>query len=211
MSGIDKILSAVTPLESEEKRREAREKAREKARAQARPADWLSTIIDHHEAIERAAAAVRSASDASARRAAEKTLATLLTGHGIAEEAAVYPALVQIDEPSQASTAYMEQAAVKVLLATLETLDPMSQDYLDALGRFERVATQHSYEEERQRFPELLSRASPEMNQRIVARYREEFERYVGEKALLAGAMYGAATGEPRTFAADQRPSASSH
>ena len=204
MSGVDKFFSADTPLESEEKRREAREKAR----ALVHSGDWLSTIIDHHEAIERAAAAVRSASNASARRAAEKTLATLLTGHAIAEETTVYPALVQVDEQSQASAAYMEQATVKVLLATLETLDPMSQDYLDTLGRFESVATQHSYEEEHKRFPELLSRASPEMNQRIGARYREEFARYVGEKAPPGGAMFGTAASEPRSFAADQRPPA---
>lgn len=200
MFGIDQILSAVTPLESEEKRREAREKAR----AQARPGDWLSTIIDHHEAIERASAAVRSASDVSTRRAAEKNLATLLTGHAIAEEAAVYPALMQVDEQHQASTAYIEQAAVKVLLAKLETLDPMSHDYLDTLGHFESVATQHSYEEEHKRFLELLNRASPEMSQRIGVRYREEFERYVGEKAPPGGgAMFDAAAGEPRSFAAD--------
>ena len=199
MSGVDEILSAGSQVESEEKRREAREMAR----AQARPGDWLSTIIDHHEAIERAAAAVRAASDAPARRAAEKTLATLLTGHAIAEEAAVYPALVQVDEPDLASTAYIEQAAVKVLLATLETLDPMSQGYLDTLGRFEGVATQHSYEEEHERFLELLNRAPAEMNQRIGVRYREEFERYMGGKAPPGGA----AAGEPRSFAADQRSS----
>ena len=43
----------------------------------------------------------------STRRAAEKNLATLLTGHAIAEEAAVYPALMQVDEQHEASTAYM--------------------------------------------------------------------------------------------------------
>ena len=200
MSGIDRILAADTPLETEEKRRDAREKAR----ALARRGDWLSTIIDHHEAIERAAAAVRSAPDASARRAAETALAMLLTGHAIAEEAAVYPALVEVDEPSLASAAYMEQAAVKVLLATLETLDPMSQDYLDTLGRFEALATQHSYEEEHERLLDLLNRASPEMNQRIGVRYCEEFERYMGEKATQGSA----AAGEPRSFAADHPSSA---
>lgn len=199
MPGTDETIPAVMPPESEAQLREAREKAR----AQARPGDWLWTIIEHHEAIERAFATVSSASDVAARRAAEKRLAVLLTGHAIAEEAAVYPVLARVCEQRHADAAYAEQASVKMQLAALETLEPMSQDYLDRLGRLAVEARLHSYKEERQRLPELLSRASPEMNQRIGARYREEFERYTAETAPRSGA----APGESRSFAVDQRVS----
>lgn len=204
MSGIDKIISAITPPESDEKRREAHEKAR----AQTRPGDWLSLILDHHEAIDRAFAAVRSANDVTARRAAEKKLATLLTGHTMAEEAVVYPALAQVHEQHQANIAYTEQAAAKMQMAALETIDPMSQRYLDKLGHLEGAVKHHVYEEENKWLLELLNRASPEMNQRIAQRYREEFDRYMGgERTTQVGAGLGVA-GEPRSFAPDERPSA---
>jgi hypothetical protein len=59
MTIIDKAIAAVTPPVSEEKRAEARAKAR----AAAAPGDWLSQILDHHEGIESAFAAVRAAPD----------------------------------------------------------------------------------------------------------------------------------------------------
>ena len=89
MSIIDKVVAAVTPPESEE----ARAKARAKAEAAARPGDWLSQILDHHRQIEALFAAVKSATTAEARREAQKRLALILTGHSVAEEAAIYPAL----------------------------------------------------------------------------------------------------------------------
>lgn len=205
MSGIDKLIAAIVPPESDEKRREAHEKAR----VQARPGDWLSLVLDHHEAIDRAFAAVKSASDASGRRGALKKLGVLLTGHAIAEESVVYPALAQVHEQHQANVAYTEQAAAKMQLAALETMDPLSQDYLDKLGHLESAVKHHVYEEENKWFLDLLSRASPEMNQRIGARYREEFDRYMGETPPPAGALFGTATAEPRSFSApEDRPSA---
>jgi hypothetical protein len=126
MSVVDKAIAAVTPPESEE----SRAKARAKARAAAQPGDWLSMILDHHEQIEQAFAAVKSAPDAGARRKAEKILGTLLTGHSIAEEAVVYPALAHAGHKVQATLAYTEQVAAKMQMAALDHLDPMSEDYL---------------------------------------------------------------------------------
>lgn len=70
MSILDKAIAAVTPPESAEQRAEARARARELAQ----PRSWFAMILDHHEGIEQAFAAVKSAPDAAARRAAEKTL-----------------------------------------------------------------------------------------------------------------------------------------
>ena len=57
MSVVDKILSKVTPVPSEEKRAEATAEAR----ARARSGDWLSLALDHHEQIREAFAACRRA------------------------------------------------------------------------------------------------------------------------------------------------------
>jgi hypothetical protein len=82
MSVLDKAIAAVTPPES----KEARMKAREKARAAAHMGDWLSMVLDQHVQIEDAFTAVEAASNEQARRAAQKRLAVLLTGHSNAEE-----------------------------------------------------------------------------------------------------------------------------
>src|ERR1700742_1385036 len=107
MSIVDKIVAAVTPPESES----ARQEARAKAHAVASPGDWLSMVLEHHERIESAFAAVKSANSANAQIAAQKKLAVMLTGHANAEESAIYPALADANEKGHATTAYGEQAA----------------------------------------------------------------------------------------------------
>lgn len=88
MSLLDKVIAAVTPPETVQ----ARVDARNKARSAAGAGHWLSLVLDHHVALEGEFEAVRSASTAAARRAAQKRLAVMLTGHSIAEEAVLYPA-----------------------------------------------------------------------------------------------------------------------
>ena len=205
MSAIDKLVSAITPPVSEEKR----QKAHARARAEARPGGWLSLILDHHEAIAQGFSEVRAAPDAHTRRLAEKRLGTLLTGHTMAEEAVVYPALAQVHEQGHANKAYTEQAAAKQQMAALETLDPLSQDYLDKLGHLEGAVTHHVFEEENDWFLELQTRATTTENERIGARYKEEFNRYMGSEAPLPGAAAIRPDLEPRSFTADtsDRPS----
>ncbi len=89
MSILDKAIAAITPPESDEDRAEARRKAQ----AAATPGDWLSAVLDHHRQIEAAFETVAQATDASARIAAQKALGVILTGHSIAEEVVLYPAL----------------------------------------------------------------------------------------------------------------------
>ena len=99
---------------------------------EAEPGGWLSVILDHHEAIERAFSTVSAAPEAGSRRSALKELRLLLTGHAMAEEAVVYPAMAQVHDQAHANMAYTEQAAAKQQIAALETLDPMSEDFLDS-------------------------------------------------------------------------------
>lgn len=98
MSIIDKVVAAVTPPMSEE----ARLKARAKAGVSAGKDDCLSMVINHHEQTETAFAAVKDAFDPASRVSTLKVLATLLTGHSLAGEGNLYPALGGVDDKAHA-------------------------------------------------------------------------------------------------------------
>lgn len=180
MSVLDKVLAAVTPPESDEQRAQARAKAR----AVAGSSGWLVMILAHHVEIESAFDAVEQAATATSRRAAQKQLALILTGHSNAEESVIYPALVQSGEKAHATLAYTEQSAAKVNLAALDDLEPMSQDYVDKLEHIRGAVTHHMYEEESTWFLELKEKADSATQSRLTRRYREEIERYLGAEAV---------------------------
>ena len=192
MSILDKAIAAITPPVSDEKRAEARAKAR----AAAVPGDWLSQALDHHVEIESAFAAVRAATGVDARRKAQKRLGTLLTGHSMAEEAVIYPALAHAGRKMHAETAYTQQVAAKMQMAALERLDPLSEDYLDKLGHLEGAVATHVYEEESDWFLDLKTRAPAAEQDMVSARYAEEYGRY------MDGDLGGSdrVSGEPRSF-----------
>ena len=195
MSAIDKAIAAATPPVSPEKRAEAHAKAR----AAARPGDWLSLILDHHEAIERAFAELKSGTTVEARRAAQKKLGTLLTGHSMAEEGVIYPALAHAGHKISADMAYVEQVAAKMQMAALERMDPLSQDYADKLGHLEGAVLTHVYQEESAWFPKLHEEAPAVDQEMATRRYREEFERYMGSGSEDGASMPAGV--EPRSFA----------
>lgn len=91
----------------------------------------------------------------------------ILTGHSIAEEVAIYPALAEEHQVGHAELAYQEQSAAKMEMGLLERLDPMSEDYLEGTW-----------------FLELKKSASPEDQAPIASRYQAEFSRYMGADAL---------------------------
>ena len=176
MSILDKAIAAITPPESDE----ARAKARAKAEGLAKPGDWLSQILEHHRGIEAQFAAVKAAPDAETRRAEQEKLGLLLTGHAIAEEVAIYPALAADHQVGHAELAYQEQSAAKMEMGLLERLDPASEDYLDKLGHIEGAVAHHVYSEEGTWYAELAESADVGEQARITRRYREEYERYTG-------------------------------
>ena len=184
MSILDKVVAAVTPPESDEARAEARAKAQSAAGA----GDWLSMVLEHHRQIEAAFAAVKAAPSAETRVAAQKELAVILTGHSIAEEAVLYPALVAADEKAHATKAYTEQSAAKTQMGLLETIPPMSQDYLDKLEHIRGAVAHHVYEEEGTWFLELKQKLPLGDQTRLSQRYQEEFSRYVGDGDTTAPA-----------------------
>ena len=179
MSVLDKAIAAITPPESEA----ARAEARSEAEAAATSGDWLSQILGHHREIETRFAAVKAATTPDARRAAQKELALILTGHSIADEAAIYPALAADKQVGHAELAYQEQSAAKMEMGLLDRLDPMSEDYLDKLEHIRGAVTHHIYSEEGTWFLELAKDIDPSEQALITKRYSEEFARYMGVAA----------------------------
>jgi hypothetical protein len=179
MSIIEKVVAAVTPPESEE----SRTKARAKARASAGTGDWLTMVLDHHEQVEAAFVAVQNAADPASRIGTFKRLSILLTGHSIAEEAALYPALAKVDEKSHAVKAYSEQSALKLQLGLLEDLPPVSQEFLDKLEQIEGAVAHHVYEEESSWFLELKTKTPSADQVKLTQRYQEHFARYMGDES----------------------------
>ncbi len=179
MSIIDKVVAAVTPPES----KDTRLQARAKARASAGKGDWLAMVLDHHEHIEAGFAAVKVAADPASKLRALKQLSTLLTGHSIAEEAALYPALAKTDEKGHATKAYTEQWAAKLQMGLLEDLPPMSQEFLEKLKHIEGAVAHHVYEEESNWFLDLKTKLPAVDQVKLTQRYQEQFYRYMGDDA----------------------------
>ena len=175
MSVIDKMLAAVTPQPSEEKRAEATARAR----AAAAPGDWLSMALDHHEAIRAAFMACKTANAAADRTAAMRELALVLNGHSLAEEVVLYPALAQAGEKIHAGHAYAEQTTAKMQMAELENIPPSTPEWKDKLEHIEGAVLTHMYEEESSWFLHLHDKG--EHQARLTERYAEEYGRYVGE------------------------------
>ena len=183
MSVFDKIAAKVMPPESDEDRAEARRRAER----MAADCPFLADVLDHHRRIERCFAEARSASDAASRTAALTELGAVLTAHANAEEAVLYPAMADNGEKSHAGMAYQEQAMTKIEMAKLEMLEPMSQEWRDKLDHIQGAVAHHLYEEEGTWFPELIEAIPPAQHEHVVKRFREEFERYSGGKAVAGG------------------------
>jgi hemerythrin superfamily protein len=179
MSLLNKVMSAVTPPESDDDRAEARLRAR----AAAGSSGWLKSVLDHHLLIEDAFATLQTTANASFRKTAQKRLAVILAAHSTAEESVIYPALALTGQTGAADQAYAEQSQAKVGMAALEGLDPMSQAYLDKLEEIRLAVAHHAYEEESAWFPELRRQGDAALQARLTRRYKEEFSRYVGEAA----------------------------
>jgi hypothetical protein len=179
MAVIEKIVAAVTPMESQKDRADVRAKARKIAGS----GNWFSLILDHHVELEDAFAKAKMAPDATAGLAALKHLGIILTGHAGAEETVIYPALADAGEKSHSEMGYDEQVTVKMDMAELEKLAPQSKPYLEKLEAIREAVAHHMYEEEGTWYPELHRKAPAADQAKITKRYKEEYDRYVGGDA----------------------------
>ncbi len=175
MNMIDKVVAAVTPSPSEE----MVQAARHKAQALAGSTGWLAKVIEHHQQIEACFAAVKNAGSATGQKKAQKQLGLILTGHSIAEESVIYPAMAANGQNGNAHELYAEQSNAKIDMAALDALEPMSQNYLDKLEHIRTAVADHIYEEESDCFPKLKASADTATQAKLTRKYAEEFERYV--------------------------------
>lgn len=176
MSLLDKIAKAVTPMASDEERAEARRNAEQLSQGN----DWLGQVLGHHRQIESAFDRALGADGAQERRSAASELATILMAHSNAEEAVLYPAMVEGSSKAHTTMAYEEQAAAKINMAILENLDPMSQEWTDKLEHIQGAVLQHVYQEESSWFPDLVRNVPPQQQDMLTKRFSEEFGRYNG-------------------------------
>lgn len=176
MSLLDKVAAAVTPAASQEDRAEARQRVE----ALAREHGWLEQIVAHHKQIEAAFAQALGASAPTERQRAAKELGMLLTGHSMAEEAVIYPAVSEFDGKGHAAMAYDEQAMAKVQMALLEKINPMSDEWREKLEHIQGAVQQHVYQEESSWFPKVAATVGEDESDMLTARYREEATRYFG-------------------------------
>jgi hemerythrin superfamily protein len=181
MSFLDKIVSVAIPTASDEDRAKARRNSETLAARSA----WLSKVLEHHKKIESLFAQAKGYSDGASRRRAVKELGALLLGHSNAEEAVIYPLVLERSGKLHAAMAYEEQAMTKIQMAKLERLDPMSQDWLDKLGHIESAVQQHVYQEESEWFPDVVKNATGEEQDLISRRFEEEFARYHADEMKM--------------------------
>ena len=183
MSVIDQVVSAFSLPETDE----SRDKARTEALALAEPGGWLSLVLQHHLQIEEVFSRVENATSSADRLAAQGWLSVILTGHAIAEESVLYPALAEIGEKGHAETAYSDQAEVKIQMAELDSLDAASQEYMDKLEHIREAVQHHVYEEEAHWFQQLKRKADPASQSKLTERYKEKFARYIGADGKVPG------------------------
>lgn len=175
MSIIDKVAAAVAPVVSDETRAEAHAEAR----ALSRGDDWLGQVLDHHEQIDALFVRTKSATGVADRKAALEDLGLLLTGHSIAEEAVLYPAMAKSHDEGKATVAYGQQATAKTEMFLLEGLDPNSEEWAEKLEHIISAVRQHVYQEESGWFVDLVN--SDEVDQAVLTtKYAEQFDRYMG-------------------------------
>ena len=177
MSILDKVAAAVTPAVSDV----TRAKAHAEARTLSRGNDWLGQVLDHHEQIDALFERTRAASGVADRQAAVEELGLLLTGHSIAEEAVLYPALVKADYEGKATIAYTQQSTAKTEMFLLEGLDPTSEEWHDKLEHIIGAVRQHVYQEESSWFTDLVQ--SADVDQALLTeKYTEQFRTLHGRR-----------------------------
>ena len=111
-----------------------------------------------------------------------KQLGVVLTGHMIAEENAIYPAMATATSKGDADHAYTEQATVKMEMAKLEMLDPISDEFLAKLEEIRVAVAHHMIEEEGDWFPELASTMPVAEQQTMAKNYTDAYSRFVGDE-----------------------------
>lgn len=97
-----------------------------------------------------------------------------LAKHALQEESVVYPALRDAGEVAGADELNKEHGYVKQYLYELENMPNDSPKFLETVAKFRADIEEHMREEERDLFPKLRARLSPEKNKHITAMMNKE-------------------------------------
>ena len=98
----------------------------------------------------------------------------MLSKHAMEEENVIYPALREIGEIDAADALNKEHGYVKQYLYELTELPKNSIEFLPKIARFRADIEEHMNEEERNLFPTLKARLSPEKNKELTAQMNKE-------------------------------------
>lgn len=140
--------------------------------------DWFAQVRAQHQAVDRMFAAVRAARGANQRLGLFRDLKLALTAHSVAEEVSLYPGLALSGQRQAADRAYQEQSEAKILLAELDSLDPVGRQFEDRLNTLMTAIRSHVEAEERDWYPQLQRRAGA-MNDKMTRDFRQSFRRYL--------------------------------
>lgn len=143
--------------------------------------DWMSQVKAQHQAIDREFQMIKATRDNQMDKRMQhfKMLATLLTGHSITEEVALYPGIAINGDVAGSDRLYMEQQHAKVMVAELDNMPKSGPDFMPRLTALESAIKAHVAEEEGDLYPKLMRQASADMNQKMSTDFRREFTRYM--------------------------------
>jgi hemerythrin superfamily protein len=143
--------------------------------------DWMAQVRAQHREIDRHFQLVKTAKTDADRTSHFRMLASLLSGHSLAEEVALYPGLFIQGEESDSKEAYDEQSMAKVLTARIDNAMAMGRrdEAMKLVGQLETAVKAHVAHEEKEWYPALMKKATAQMNAKMTADFRREFTKYM--------------------------------
>lgn len=143
--------------------------------------NWMQQVQAQHREVDRHFAMLKQTGprQGAMRDAQLKMLATVLTGHSIAEEVALYPGLAMIGDVGASDKLYMEQQHAKVMIAQIDAMPRQGPQFMDRLMTLETAIKAHVTDEEGNQYPKLMRQATAAQNAKMTADFRREFTRYM--------------------------------
>jgi hemerythrin superfamily protein len=139
--------------------------------------DPFQILADDHRRVEQLLQQIESGSPQQ-REALLKQLQKELTGHAVAEENIIYPAMVRLGrERRDAKELYDEHGQVKLALFDLEMMSKDDRRWMERFSELRRSLTKHVQEEEKEDFPKLRQALDPQTLQLLGRRVQEEKQK----------------------------------
>jgi hemerythrin superfamily protein len=136
--------------------------------------DIISLLRQDHEAVQERFSEFRAAPP-DARLQLFWELTEQLVRHEVAEEVVVYPAVrEEPGGPGIADARVAEEAESERLLAHLERVDPMSEEFLGALRDLESAVVAHAQKEEAEVFPLLAANQATDFLSLLGQKFKSE-------------------------------------